>query len=150
MFNFRLQRVLDLRAKREKEAAIRLAEAEERAEDARSAQTALEAVRAENAARLAAAHGSGSTVGHLRSLGLVLESLDTRIGHAGTVVDAAEEGVRKSADEMRAAFQDRRVLDRLRERHLEAYRTGEVQVDRADMDSIALTRFVQKRAAGEG
>lgn len=149
MFNFRLQRVLDLRAKHEKDAAIRLAEAEERAEAAERARAALEAVRAENAARLAAAHGGG-TVGQLRSLGLVLESLDVRIGHAGTAVEAAEEGVRRSADEMRAAFRDRRVLDRLRERHLESWRAEEVQADRASMDSIALTRFVQKRASGEG
>lgn len=150
MFDFRLQRVLDLRARRERDAAVRLAEAEERADDAKRARASLEAVRAENAARLAAAHGAGSTVGHLRSLGLVLESLDARIGHAGTALEAAEEGVRRSADEMRDAFRDRRVLDRLRERHLEAWRTEEVQADRAEMDAIALSRFVRKRAAGEG
>ncbi|HEX7238954.1 MAG TPA: flagellar export protein FliJ [Longimicrobiaceae bacterium] len=149
MFNFRLQRVLDLRAKREQEVAVKLAEARDRADDARRAQAALEAVRTENRERLAHAHGGGRTVGQLRSLGFVLESLDRRITDAAGVVEAADAGVHASMLEMSDAFRDRRVLDRLRERHLESWRIEEVQQDRAAMDAIALTRFVQK-GAGEG
>jgi len=41
-----------------------------------------------------------------------------------------------------AAFKDRRVLDRLRERHEETYRATAEQTDRRAMDDIALSRFV--------
>ena len=41
------------------------------------------------------------------------------------------------------ALQDKQVLDRLRERMLEAYRSTESNKDRSTMDAIALQRFNQ-------
>jgi flagellar export protein FliJ len=46
-------------------------------------------------------------------------------------------------DALTTAFQDRRVLDRLRERHQETYRADTEQTDRRTMDDIALNRFTQ-------
>jgi len=48
---------------------------------------------------------------------------------------------------LRAAFRDRRTLDRLRERHQDAWRAGAAATDRQLMDEIALSRFAQGSAA---
>lgn len=148
MFEFRLQRILDLRVRREQEAASRHVEAEARAEEARRAQASLERIRVEGRQRLAEAHGSRRTVGELRSLGLVLEGLDHRIAQAEEATGAAEAGARESRVELATALRDRHVLDRLRGRHLEAWRSGEAQLDRTVMDGIALTRFVRGAPTG--
>ena len=52
-----------------------------------------------------------------------------------------------SPGQFTAASQERRVLDRLREKHLEGWQTEQTQIDRQTMDAIALTRFTQKSAA---
>src|SRR5690606_42112825 len=46
--------------------------------------------------------------------------------------------------DMRAASQARRVLDRLRERRAEEWRVEVSSNDRATMDAVALTRFVNR------
>lgn len=153
MFQFRLQRILDLRARREEEAATRLADARTRAEEARSAQASLERVLAEGREQLAEAHGTRRTVGELRTLALALESVGLRVAEAERAADAAEAGVERTQAELTEAFRERRVLDRLRDRHREAWRSGEAQLDRATMDGVALARFARRGslpAGGEG
>ena len=54
---------------------------------------------------------------------------------------AAEEAVTHVKEALTVAHQDRRVLDRLRERHAEDHRASEEQLDRRTMDDIALTRY---------
>lgn len=43
------------------------------------------------------------------------------------------------------AARDRRVLDRLKERHTDAWRTDEATKDRVHMDEVALTQFARKQ-----
>lgn len=147
MFKFPLQRVLDLRAKREQEVAAQLAHARAGAEEAQRARASLQDVRSQGAARLAAAQAAPNTIGQLQNLAFVLDRLDQRITESEQTVLAAEDGVRRRMDEFSAAFQDRRVLDRLRERHREAWQVEEVRLDREAMDDIALSRFAQRASA---
>jgi flagellar FliJ protein len=145
-FTFRLQRLLELREQREQAVARSLADARRSAEAARAARGALQAVRAANAEQLMSAHSAGRTVGDVRQLGYVLDQLDHRIDAAATTVATAEGVVRHAQGALTDAFRERRVLDRLRERHLDVWRATSVQLDRQLMDDIALARFTRPSA----
>jgi flagellar FliJ protein len=141
VFKFPLQRILDLRAKREQEIATQLAQAQQDADAAREAHAALEAVRSAEIDKLVAAHAAERTVGQLQNLSYVLERLDSAVAEASGKVSAAEAVVQKVQDALTAAVQERRVLDRLRERQHDAWKMEEAQLDRRLMDSIALSQF---------
>jgi len=143
-FKFRLQKVLDLRLWREQESALRLGEARRRYDEAESVLAALEAVRASSRERLMRVHGAGGSVGQLQNLDYVLAHLDARIAEADAARRDAERGVREWMDEYTAALRERRVLERLRDRHLEAARVLEAQVERRAMDDVAVSRHVRK------
>ena len=144
MFRFRLQRVLDLRARTERDAATALVSAQEAADAARDEQLLalpLQAQRTPDA--------TGASVGELRNLGFLLERLDVQVAGAAEATAAAEGARQEREDALRAAFRDRRTLDRLRERHQDAWRAGEAAQDRALMDEIALTRFTTQGTSGK-
>jgi flagellar protein FliJ len=141
MFNFSLQRVLELKARREQAAAIELARTRSAADEARRECTALEAARAEGLRQMSAE--ARPTVGGMRNSGYLLQLLDEQIGQARIIAAAAEERAAASMSEFTLASQERRVLDRLRERHLMNWQTEQVQIDRRTMDDIALSRFTQ-------
>jgi len=143
-FRFGLQRVLELREEKEKAAATALGEAQQRADAARAAAEQIAAVRSASAAELAAVHGAPRPVGELRQLAFVLDQLDRRVAAAEQAAAERDAEVTQHQDHLTAAFRDRRVLDRLKERHLDAWRVSEVQQDRQTMDAIALTRFANK------
>ena len=73
--------------------------------------------------------------------------MDAQVAAAGAAVRAAEGAVGEREDGLRAAFRDRRTLDRLRERHHDAWRAGAAAADRQQMDEIALARFAQGAVA---
>lgn len=141
MFKFRLQRVLDLRARTEEDAAIRLAAAREAAEQARAAYERLEATRRASRAQAQPAAGTAASVGELQYQQFVVERLDEHLAEAHRTAEAAEGEARQRLEQLTAAMQDRRVLDKLRERHLEAWRSAETQAERVSMDAVALARF---------
>jgi flagellar FliJ protein len=144
MFKFRLQRVLDLRERKERDAATALVSAEDAADGARQEQARLELARQELAARRTPDTPAATlSVGELRNIGFLLERLDERVAVAQSAAAAAEAVVEERRGELQVAFRDRRTLDRLRERHLEGYRSAEAAADRQLMDEIALTRFTQ-------
>ncbi|HEY8310511.1 MAG TPA: flagellar FliJ family protein, partial [Gemmatimonadaceae bacterium] len=78
----------------------------------------------------------------LTNLAFILQQLDGQISSANQVVSAANEAVSEVQEALTTAFKNRRVLDRLRERHEETYRVTSEQTDRRAMDDIALSRFV--------
>ncbi len=149
MFKFRLQRVLELREEHEQAKARLLATAQDAADAARREQEALAHVRASSRAELEAAHAEAPRVGHLHQLGFVLQSLDQRLLAANETVSNADEVVLGAQGELTEAARDRRVLDRLKEKHAEVWRAEEAQKDRLLMDEIALSRFSQKRDGGD-
>ena len=143
MFRFRLQRVLDLRERKERDAATALVAAEELAAAARAAL-------ARQAAPTEAAETGELSVGALRTLQFLLGRLDERVEEAASAATSAEDVVAQRQDDLRAAYRDRRTLDRLRERAQESWRAGESAADRQRMDEIALTRFTQASTAHGG
>lgn len=137
-FRFRLQRLLELRERHERDTAVRLAEA-------RAAAAARRAVHEE----LAAAHdagrdrlrSSGAPAGELQALGVMLGELERHVQSAASAARSADEAVAGVEADLQAATQARRVLDRLRERRAEEWRAVVAAEDLARMDAIALTRF---------
>ena len=140
VFTFRLQRVLKLRAQRERELAATHAQLRREAEVVREACALLESAREAARAQIAAGVTTAAPVGEIQSLGWMLEQLDRHVGEARSVAAAAEARVRQTAKALGAATRERRVLDRLRERYLEAWRSEEAQADRRTMDGVALAR----------
>jgi len=140
MFRFRLQQVLDLREKQERHLATQLAAA---LGAEREAKDALNGLRAEReAGSETVKEGESHSVGELANLAFMMQQLDDRIAGANDTVSAANNSVSQVQEALTAAFKDRRVLDRLRERHEETYRATAEQTDRRAMDDIALSRFV--------
>ena len=147
MFKFRLQRLLDLREQKEREKAVELARAESAADEARATLANLAAVRSIGRDRLHAAHVAEGTVGELRNLVFVLEQLDRQLATAEASVGEAEEEAARARGVLGTAHQERRVLDRLKDRHHADWRTVADAADRQTMDGIALTRFTQTATA---
>ena len=143
LFKFPLQRLLDLRAKRQDEVARQLAQARTVAESASATRDELTAARSAGQAQMTEAQAAGPTVGEMASRSYALTQLDQRIAAASDALKAAEANVDKVYNALTAAVQDKQVLDRLRERMLEAYRSTETQKDRTSMDAIALQRYTQ-------
>lgn len=143
LFKFPLQRLLDLRAKRQDEMARQLAQARATAEHTRATRDELAAARTAGQAQMSEAQAAGPTVGEIASRTYALTQLDQRLAAAADALEAAEAHVDQAHNALTGAVQDRRVLDRLRERMLEAYRSAESQKDRTTMDAIALQRFAQ-------
>jgi flagellar FliJ protein len=141
LFKFPLQRLLDLRAKRQDEIARQLAQARTTAEHTRVTRDELAAARNVGQNQISEAHAAGPTVGEIASRSYALTQLDQRIAAASDALTAAEAHVTKVHTELTGALQDKQVLDRLRERMLEAYRATESNKDRTTMDAIALQRF---------
>ena len=140
MFRFRLQQVLDLREKQERHIATQLASALGAEQAARETLSQLRAERESGANGLN--DGAPHSVGELTTLAFIMQRLDGQITDANQVVTAATDSVSQVQEALTAAFKDRRVLDRLRERHEETYRVTAEQSDRRTMDDIALSRFV--------
>ena len=140
MFRFRLQQVLDLRESQERQLATQLATA---LDAERAAKDALDGLRAERVAGAEAVQdGQAHSVGELATLAYIMQQLDDRIAGVTDEVSAANVSVSHVQEALTAAFKDRRVLDRLRERHEETYRATSEQTDRRTMDDVALSRFV--------
>lgn len=144
MFRFRLQRLLDLRQAHERTKATEMARAEAECDVARAALAELESAREHGRERLNAAASGAGTVGEIRNLVFVLEQMDVKVAGAASAMYAAEKVAEEARQELRDAHKERRVLDRLRERHEADWRDAEVAADRQAMDAIALTRHAQR------
>lgn len=144
-FNFRLQRVLELREKREQAQAIQLAKAEESASVARTQRDELHALHSASRSQITSAQSADPTVGHLHHLGFIMSTLGQRLGHASQNLTKAEGVVSEARVSLEVAARDRRVLDRLKDKHSDVHRAGEAHRDRVQMDEIALTLFTRQR-----
>jgi len=143
-FKFRLQQVLELREKQEMQSAAKLADAESAADEARGAKSALESIQNSGARALHEAHAAEPTIGHLKTIGYVIEQLNNHIVGAQSRVDAAEQLVDQTRTELTSALQARRVLSRLRERHLASWRVEDKAQTMRQMDELALSRFTRR------
>ena len=145
LFKFPLQRLLDLRAKRQDEIARQLAQARTAADTTRATRDELAAAKSVGQAQNSEVQAAGPTVGEIASRAYALNQLDQRLAAASDALKAAESHVDQVHNALTGALQDRQVLDRLRGRMLEAYRTTENNKDRSTMDAIALQRFAHSK-----
>ena len=145
MFRFRLQRVLELRQEAEQVASRTLGLARDAADIARRAQHELADLHDTSRKEISATQQREPRIGHLQQLGVVLQSLETRLESAVEQVQVADGVVADAQSKLELAARDRRVLDRLKERHLTVWRAEEAHKDRLQMDEIALARFGRKQ-----
>lgn len=138
-FNFRLQRVLELRERAEQEKARALSSAQHQQEEAEAARDSL--AQAREAAALGLHAQGARPAGELRAAELVLAHMDRHVSAATAAAQLAASATETAQLRLNDAFRDRRVLDRLKERALEAWQVDAVQADRQQMDAIALSRF---------
>jgi flagellar protein FliJ len=154
MYKFRLQRVLELREKREGEAATELATARKHADLALQAARRLEDEQRSHIEKVAAATatGGGLSVGPLQNLSLLVQRMSERVDDAYRTVDTAELQVRERMTQFTTAFKDRQVIDKLKSRDQLAWHAAEAQADRTAMDGIALTQYLRslKPVSGNG
>lgn len=144
-FRFRLQKVLELRERAEKESAVRLADARCRAEAASRAVESLAAARRASVERADTVRIEGVTAGELQSLSLLVQQLDRHLEIAIEAANSADAQLHHVTAEFEAAMTRRRVIDRLREKHLESWRSERERRDRAAMDAIALARHTRRQ-----
>jgi flagellar FliJ protein len=64
---------------------------------------------------------------------------------ATDVCKQADDGVHLAKVILEEAARDRRVLDRLKERHTAVWRAENAARDRVQMDEVALTQFARKQ-----
>ena len=139
-FRFRLQTVLELRERKELESAKGLVDARTEAEVACRAREDLEAVREAGRTLLTDAHGAGGAVGHLQNMAYVLGRMDQKIEDAQAACQQADEHVVDKIKSYHMAFQQRKTIDRLKERKFDQWRAEEIKHERKTMDEVALTR----------
>ncbi|MCU0634955.1 MAG: flagellar export protein FliJ [Gemmatimonadaceae bacterium] len=142
--HFRLQRVLELRERAEQETARRLAAREQDATVARDARESLQELRSTSREQVER-HQDGTAVGHLQHMSFLIGQLDRRIAGAHEAVVDAEQAVVRVRGELESAVRDRRIIERLREKHEDAGRQLDQAADRVMMDEIALSRFGRQR-----
>lgn len=146
-FKFRLQRVLELREQSEQARARAVRDATESAEDARRRQEAIASLRMLQRETLTAAARGLITAGELQHLQFLIGALDDRLARAADDVRDAERVVADAQQALQRASRDRRVLDRLKDRHSERWTDAAMQQDRTLMDEIALTQFTRRTLA---
>ena len=144
-FAFRLDRILDLREKTEKERARLLRDAM-LDEDARRQSLEEAEARLDRCAGQIADTGSAvTTAGAMQNLGLTITAAAGEVDAAETSHQTAEEVVRAEQEMFSEARKDRRVVERLRERRHEEWSVETSRLEQRTLDAIA-----HHRRAGGG
>lgn len=150
MFRFRLQRVLQLREQHEQARARELAAARDASDRAMSAEAELQSMRANSKLEIRHATDGGSRIGYLSRLDEALSSLEERLVVACDAVKEADADVHQARLLLEEAARDRRVLDRLKSHHADAWRSEQAHQDRMRMDEVALIQYARKRGGQTG
>ena len=144
-FRFRLDRLLDLRSRKERQQAEMLGRA---LRDETASREALEQAQARlGAAREQAAPEPGrlTVAGTLRNLGLTVAAAMTRRDAAAVSQSEAESALETERERYEAAQRDRRVIERLREQRLEDWTRETDRKEQQEMDGLALDRHRRQR-----
>lgn len=144
-FKFRLQRLLDLRQKKEHEAASAVAAARNKAEAATLREEHLVTQRDATRQELLPAEGQTVRVAELHEIAFLVRALDDRVQDAHKASVAAERSVQEKLEELGDAMRDRRILDRLKDRRTEEWRTEDARIERETMDAIARDRYTDSK-----
>lgn len=144
-FKFRLQRLLELRQKKEHEAASAVAAARNAAEAAALREQDLAARRDATRQELLPAAGQTVRVAELHEIAFLVRALDERVVDARKAHEIAEQSVHEKVEELSEAMRDRRILDRLKDRQTEEWRAEDARQEREVMDAIARDRYADAK-----
>lgn len=144
-FQFRLERLLRLRAQAEQSRARELMSAgqaeEQRRQDVDRANGQLDTL----SEQMKTTTGKTAPAGMLISLGLTVAAATTAIAHAEQSHVDASDALAREQGKFLDARKERRIVERLRELRHSAWYTQAGRAEQKDMDEIAL----QRHAAGE-
>jgi flagellar protein FliJ len=144
-FKFRLEQVLDHRARREdmvrQELAQAMAAVAAQQERAVAAQALLDA----GLAHLRALMETPTELAALRGAHADLAVLRARAAHEAATVDRLGEVADERRAELVSASQDKEAIGQLRQRALERHRAEELRQDAIQMDELALRRAARAR-----
>ena len=139
-FPFRLDRLLDLRARKEREQGEVLGRAlrdeTARREALEQAQAQLDHAQQQASPR----QGHVSLAGVLRNLGLTVTAAETQRDSSAVSRDEAIQQVDAERERYASAQRDRRVIERLREKRLEDWTREQGRKEQQEMDGLALDR----------
>lgn len=139
-FFFRLERVLQLRSKAERERARALAQAMRDEEARRDALAEAAARLGRCGEQIADASGAGSRAGTLRNLGLTVAAAASEVEAAEVSHRAAVDVVEVEQQRFGEARKERRVVERLREQRETAFDQEVSREEQREIDSIAQHR----------
>jgi flagellar export protein FliJ len=144
-FRFRLDSVLALRERKEKDSAVELAHARRDADAAVKAREDLRLALEAGRTRLVEAHGAGGPAGHLQNLALALGTVDEQLHEADERCRQAEKHVTESLREFHEAFQRRRTIEQLKSHRLEEWQADLTRGEQKTLDELALVRHGRAR-----
>lgn len=139
-FDFRLERLLHLRERSEEEAGQAVAVALARVEALRDVEREVEQIMRQARTRILGAHVAPNAPGERIAVSLLLEQAQARLAEVRGQLDEAEADERACREALAARTQERRVLERLRDKHREEWRADAEHRARLAMDAIALRR----------
>ncbi len=144
-FAFRLERIRELRARAERERAADLGaamrEEHQSAELLAAARRELERT-GEQAA--AAASATPQPAGMLRNLNEARDAAEVRVEAASAELEAARERVAQEQERYGEARRELRVVEKLREKRLDAWREDGAREERKETDEVATNRHFTK------
>jgi flagellar FliJ protein len=147
-FRFKLQKVLELRERLEKESATQLAAARQDAELAQQALRHLQDARQQGAEEAGKAAEAPIPAGELQQIALMIAQLEQHLDAAEQAAREADARVLDLVSEFEKCVTNRQVIDKLKERQIANWREDEQRSDQRIMDAVALARYTRKRREG--
>jgi flagellar export protein FliJ len=136
-FTFRLERLLALRLMAERAAAISLGSAQAVATAAHAARTLIAGRRAGARAAMLPEPGAERSVAELRQAAFLTEQIDRHLAHASRSTSTADQHARDAHERLDERVTERRILERLRERHHSEWSVDAERREREAADGIA-------------
>ncbi|NLW07558.1 MAG: flagellar export protein FliJ [Clostridia bacterium] len=140
-FRFKLERVRSYKASREKQLKQQLGEAYRRQEEAKKHLQYYRELRANSLLAEGAVEAEQLLQG-----AACLEALDRRIARQQEQLRLATQEVHKQRRKVQSAMQERKLLDRLRQNHLSAYRYQQYSAEQKQLDEVAANIYLRRQA----
>jgi flagellar FliJ protein len=143
-FPFRLERLLDLKHRREKERAEALGRAMRDEAARREAMQRAEERLAESREQAQPPAGTTQPAGTLRNLGLTIAAAAQHVDAATTAQEEAGRALEGERQRYQEARRDRRVIERMREKRYEDWTREADRTEQREIDGVALDRHVRR------
>ena len=143
-FRFRLDRVLDLRARNERERARELGRALHAEEQRRMALAEASARLDRCGDQMAESSNGVVPAGTLQNLGLAIKAAANQMEAAEDAHRAAEVSVQQEQEKFGVARMERRIVERLKEKRQEAWLTQASREEQGEIDGVASQRHARE------